>query len=345
MTGNTPQHKGKEHKLLHPFGTPRLMRVTLASAAILCAVMVMGNYNNATHSLNQDFHPLVSLTTMLLNFLLVYTFNFWIVLRIKRPAQLLLALLVSLVTAGAMACASYAVEQAAYGCSVYTLPVAIIIYSTTAMIAYLVTLLLFNVTRQQRLSLQNEQLQGENLRIQMDSLMKQMSPHFLFNSLNTLDALIGTDDGKAHQYLHKLAATYRYALEGRHEVSLADEMEFTHNYLYMMSIRYGESLRVSESIDPRMLALSMVPISVQLLVENAIKHNVATTRAPLPIEIGTTADGKLVVSNPIRPKSETHNADAGIGLGNLSKRYSLQFGREITIENDGTTFAVKIPLI
>lgn len=215
-------------------------------------------------------------------------------------------------------------------------------------IAVLVTLLIFLLTRRQQIILENETLHNQQIHSRFEALERQIDPHFLFNSLNTLGGLIGEDDEKAQSYLHQLASAYRYIMQQRegHSVSLMEEMEFVDNYCSMMQIRYGNNLRVERRIADDCMTMQIPAISVQLLVENAIKHNVISERHPLTITIASTPEGWLVVSNPLQTKQDMaeHNS-SHLGLDNLSQRYSLLYHKDISIRCDEHHFAVELPLI
>ena len=217
----------------------------------------------------------------------------------------------------------------------------------------LVTILLSNLTRHQQQVLEEERTHTESIQTRYDALEKQIDPHFLFNSLNTLDGLIGYDDSRAHDYLHQLAQSYRYIMQQQRLVTLADEMRFTDNFIAMMQIRYGNNLRVDKHIEEKYLSAMVVPISVQLLVENALQHNVVSDRHPLTVTIKTVSgsgeDGSgrlgIMVSNPLQPRSDADDSAHGsIGLSNLSQRCQLVLHRDIDIRQTGTAFEVEIPL-
>lgn len=225
-----------------------------------------------------------------------------------------------------------------------------------ALTVILITVLLYNLTRHQQQILEEERTHSESIRTRYDALERQIDPHFLFNSLNTLDGLIGYDDGRAHDYLHQLATSYRYIMQQQRCVMVADEMHFTDNFIAMMQLRYGSGLRVSTQVDPRCLSAWVVPISVQLLVENALQHNIASDRHPLAVSITTverpnpTGSDKPVcyslrVSNPLQPKPDSGpDSHGSIGLSNLSERCRLILHRDIVISQTSDTFSVEIPI-
>ena len=213
-----------------------------------------------------------------------------------------------------------------------------------ALVALLISLLLYNLTRRQQMRLEKEQLLSENLMVRYEALENQLDPHFLFNSLNTLSGLIGTDDERAQQYLQQLASTYRYIIQGKRLVTLEEELNFTHSYCLMMQIRYGDNLHIDNRINSKYLRHSIIPISIQLLIENALKHNVVSDRHPLTIIIESTPNGTIRVSNVMKPKQEEHNG-TGLGLANLTKRYQLLCQQEIFITKQDNIFAVEVPLL
>lgn len=200
------------------------------------------------------------------------------------------------------------------------------------------------INRQQRILVENEALRTESLRHQYESLKNQLNPHMLFNSLNTLQSLIRESAPKALDYTQELSQVLRYTLQDndRASVTLGEEMQFAEAYIYLMKMRYEENLSFRISIDERAKSLSLPPMSVQLLIENAIKHNEISNRNPLTITIRTDGN-ELVVSNPVHPRRQSPSG-TGIGLDNLAKRYRLLWRKEIRISADGGLFSVRLPL-
>lgn len=187
-----------------------------------------------------------------------------------------------------------------------------------------------------------EQLKQANLQANLSGLKAQLSPHFLFNTFNTLSSL--THEQQAKNYVDQMANVYRYLLDHhKHDVvELKRELDFTRSYLYIMQTRLEAALEVSVQIDPAALSCSIPPLALQLLVENAVRHNIASTSRPLCICI-RTHEGFLVVGNNLQPKHSLQ-ASSGIGLTNISRRYQLLFGKEIQISMDEQFFTVKLPL-
>lgn len=205
--------------------------------------------------------------------------------------------------------------------------------------------IIYLVRRQQQVLVENQQLVAENNLNQYEALKNQLNPHMLFNSLNTLQSLVREDAAKAQSYIQELSRVLRYTLQSNtsQKVSLQQEMEFVSAYTFLMKMRYEDNLQFDIQIEKQYEDKDLPPMAVQMLIENAIKHNEISNRRPLVIHIFTDPEGGITVSNPIQQK-RSHSGGTGIGLANLSKRYQLLFHREIRIKED-THFIVHIPLI
>ena len=228
-----------------------------------------------------------------------------------------------------------------YGISKPLLAINIIRDIFISIVIVLNTLLIFLSRKHQQAALENKTLIAENMRTRYEALKNQVDPHFLFNSLNTLYALIKIDDDKAQQYVQQLSLVFRYTLQNNEIISLEEELNFTCAYCRLMQIRYGDSLRFEYKIDQRFHTYKIIPLSLQILVENAIKHNVATTKQPLTISFISNDNGTISISNPIQLKKEKESGE-GIGLANLSERYRLMWQREIVITQNNGMFNVEI---
>ena len=176
-------------------------------------------------------------------------------------------------------------------------------------------------------------------------LMKaQLNPHFLFNSLNVLDYLIHEDQERASDYVKKLSDLYRYqlGLESRQTVILEDELDFVMLYVGLIKERFGEALEVRIDVDRRWLRSRIVPSSIQILIENAVKHNIVKISEPLVIDVRVENE-HLVVSNRINLKIKSGDS-AGVGLENIDKQYRILFDSHIIVDDSDGFFTVKIPL-
>lgn len=194
-------------------------------------------------------------------------------------------------------------------------------------------------------SLQREQkLREEKLIFQNETLKNQVNPHFLFNSLNTLSSLISGQPEIAEEFIHRLSSIYRYILEysSREKVPLDTELAFIRDYFYLHKIRDDGKIQLEiNAVDHE--NSEILPVSLQILVENAIKHNKATWENPLIISIGIE-NNYVVVRNNLQ-KMGVSLKSTGIGLRNLSQRISLVTGKTVIIEETSNEFIVKIPLI
>lgn len=199
--------------------------------------------------------------------------------------------------------------------------------------------------RSRKMLLENEQLRTENLVNQYEALKSQLNPHMLFNSLNTLYSLIRESPDKAQNYLQELSRVMRYTLHDNlsHTVTLNEEMFFVRSYIYLLQMRYEDNLHFNIVIPQELLQREVPPMAVQMLVENAVKHNEISRRNPLTISIRANGN-ELYVTNRIQPKLSSGSSTC-IGLANLSKRYRLLFGKDITIEESNNDFKVTLPLI
>lgn len=201
------------------------------------------------------------------------------------------------------------------------------------------------VARQQLMMVENQELRTENLRNQYEALKNQLNPHMFFNSLNTLNTLIREAPDKAQEYTCELSKVLRYTLQPTQSegVALGDELEFVRAYIYLLKTRYEENLNFELEVPQHLLTDCLPPMAIQLLIENAVKHNEISNKRPLTIRI-TAHDDRIVVSNPIQSKI-SNTPGEGIGLRNLNKRYELLFHQQIEIVADAQNYTVILPLI
>ena len=191
-----------------------------------------------------------------------------------------------------------------------------------------------------------EQLKRENLQSQLEGLKGQVNPHFLFNSLNSLSSLIGDDPDKAEKFLDEMSKVYRYLLRTNEDglTTLEAEMQFIYSYFHLLKTRYGDGLEMETIIDERYNLYQLPPLTLQMLVENAVKHNMILKNSPLKILLMTTNSGRLVVSNNLQRKDRMVSSNK-VGLTNIVNKYRLMKQEEISVRDDGKEFAVVVPLI
>jgi hypothetical protein len=191
----------------------------------------------------------------------------------------------------------------------------------------------------------NEKLKNQNLIHQIELLKQQIDPHFLFNTLNALKILIRTDPDKAEKYAVELSNVYRYLLRHNRNktVLLKEELDFLHAYLSLLQLRFEGNLQVNVAIDQALYNKMIFPLSLQLLVENAVKHNVVTKGCPLQVYIYSIGN-TIAVENKINLRTTTDGVSQ-YGLAHLSKLYQLHYNKEIDIANTAPIFKVTLPLI
>ncbi len=192
--------------------------------------------------------------------------------------------------------------------------------------------------------LKTERLEKENIQARYDNLKSQVNPHFLFNSLNALTNLVYEDQDKAAKFIKQLSEVYRYVLDTRDKeiVPLEEELKFLNSYLFLQHIRFENNLITT--IDVKKLETYVAPLSIQMLFENAIKHNVISKELPLEIKL-YSVDGFLVVENTLQPKIVSLEDSKGMGLENIINRYSFLSDQKVEVEKSEKLFQVRIPNI
>ena len=201
------------------------------------------------------------------------------------------------------------------------------------------------MSQQQQILLENECLRNENLQTRYDMLMGQISPHFFFNSLNSLSMLVRENDSeKALAYIDQLSYTFRYIIQNGQNTSttLEEEIAFAKAYGELFKVRYADKLFFDIDIDPQYEKWTLPALSLQPLIGNAVKHNTITRKQPFHVSIRTEGP-VLVVSNRKRPKLEPEPS-TGIGLKNLRSRWQLITGQDIQIIETDDEFTVRLPL-
>ncbi len=190
-----------------------------------------------------------------------------------------------------------------------------------------------------------ENLKRESLTAQLDALRTQVNPHFLFNNLNTLVSLIPENPAHATDFVQQLSKLYRHILEVKDEQSilLKDELGVLRAYAFLLQTRFGSNLEVNIDVPEEKLNQKIVPLSLQLLMENAIKHNIVSADKPLQINI-FAENGSLVIDNNLQMKKQVLES-TGIGLNNIRNRYKLISEKPVIVTETATNFRVSIPLI
>ncbi len=193
--------------------------------------------------------------------------------------------------------------------------------------------------------LKNEVLEKENMKAKLGALQAQVSPHFLFNNFNVLSALISVDPDLARKYLEALSEIYRYILNNKNEelVDLSEEISFIRKYLFLLGIRFNDQINCEIDLSGN-AHTKIPPATLQILIENAVKHNEISGRRSLDISIKISKDGFLEVRNKLQPKSSSVHS-TGVGLKNIEERYHFLTDRTVEISKGKTEFTVKLPLL
>ena len=191
-----------------------------------------------------------------------------------------------------------------------------------------------------------EKYRKENAEYRFETLRTQVNPHFLFNSLNTLSSLMYEDREKAAGFIRDLSDVYRYVLDNRNKelIPLSDELKFIRSFVYLYKLRFDNKLEVEFDIRDDQHIRLIAPMTLQLLIENAVKHNIISTRRPLSIHITATGNGYIAVSNNLQKKT-SGVVSSGIGLANISSRYGFLSDKPVEVTESEMAFTVKVPLI
>jgi two-component system, LytTR family, sensor kinase len=265
----------------------------------------------------------------------------------KQPIKLLTYLItfLSVMVIGVML-STYYIEACFFN---YRVPLKVIKIVVT--IAWLITFLIsciyaavgFFIQWKENL-FKAQKLEKANLEAQYETLKNQVNPHFLFNSLNTLLTMV-QDNPQASKYVESVSEFMRYVLQFRSKeaVLLRDELRIAREYAYIQKSRFGDKLMVNFDIPEYYYHYAIPPLTLQMLIENAIKHNVISKDDPLQVKIYVGTPKMLIVENPLKIKQDKEPS-TGLGLINISKRYQYLTGKDIKVDSDNGVFKVFLPL-
>ncbi|WP_026210323.1 sensor histidine kinase [Flexithrix dorotheae] len=194
--------------------------------------------------------------------------------------------------------------------------------------------------------LRTEKLQKENVEAQFQALRNQVNPHFLFNSLNVLSNLVTKEPQLATDFIQELSKVYRYLLyyQSQKVVKLKDELEFINSYIFLLKIRFKDNLLIKSDIEEKFKEYFLPPATLQLLTENAIKHNIISKKQPLTINFKSNGEDVIIIENNLQLKN-VKEASTSVGLKNIRDRYRFISDEEVDVRKDGEKFIVKVPLI
>ncbi|WP_347218881.1 sensor histidine kinase [Chryseobacterium sp.] len=213
------------------------------------------------------------------------------------------------------------------------------------LVCYMFLTLLQNNYTGQQVELELEKVKSDNLGAQYELLKQQINPHFLFNSLNTLKSMAETHDEETVDFIVKLSDFYRFTLESRKLdlISTQEEMKIVDAYLFLQKARFGNGIAFTQELDKEILQTLVPPFTLQLLVENCIKHNIVSQSKPLHITIYNT-ESHIIIENPVQRKLSREDS-LGVGLDNIKMRYRHLLEQNIIIDSDEKRFQIKLPLI
>ena len=210
---------------------------------------------------------------------------------------------------------------------------------------YMFLYLLYQSYSAQLMGFEMDRIKTDNLGAQYELLKQQVNPHFLFNSLTTLKSMVDIGDEHVADFIVKLADFYRFSLENRKMdiISLSEELDILNAYLYLLKARFEDGIQITFKISDEHLSSYIPPFTLQLLVENCIKHNVVSLEQPLNIVL-YSEDEMLVITNQLQLK-KTPESSTGVGLENINQRYLHLLHKKVDVVADGTSFKVYLPVI
>lgn len=203
----------------------------------------------------------------------------------------------------------------------------------------------FFVQKARHAEVRAEQFKKDSIEARLEALRSQINPHFLFNCLNALSNLVYKDADTSAKFIAQLSNVYRYLLysQERNIVSLQEELDFIDSYLYLLKIRFGENIFIVRNITADVNKFHIAPATLQMLIENAIKHNIVSGKSPLKVSI-TSLNDSITVSNNLQEK-HVKEPSAYVGLKNIIKRYEFLSAKPVEIIKTQHEFIVKVPLV
>ncbi|MBK9014002.1 MAG: histidine kinase [Saprospiraceae bacterium] len=200
--------------------------------------------------------------------------------------------------------------------------------------------------RRQQVEVENAALKEENVLAQLNLLRQQVQPHFLFNALNTLKSMVKANDPEAPNFIVHLSGVYRYLLQStmKQQTAIRDELDMLRSYAFLLKTRFADNFDLDIRLPERILSSYVPPLTFQLLLENAVKHNVVSADKPLRIEIFCPDEGHVAIRNNLQLKKSVEESN-GAGLENINRRYLLLVGRGVEVEQTEAYFLVKMPII
>jgi len=344
---------GKEHIFKN------LKLVLGLSAAISVLVHFSGLFEKMTTSGFGDdtilyfvFHGLVELSITFFACLLLFSVNFYVLEPLNPEARIkgnhyLIALMVSFILASFTTHYLFALRKVLLDIEMATQQLYFIFKDFfLALVVIICTHVIRIINQRNKNRREVQDLKLDLLQRQFDVLKNQVSPHFLFNTLNSLKTLIKESPEAAQTYLDHLSSVLRFSLSSSEKdlVTLREELDFVQSYIHLLQLRFSENITFWIDINEPFLQYKVPPSALQSLIENAIKHNEISKRNMLKITIQTLGNGSLIVKNNINTKFSPEPG-MGLGLSNLSDQFRILSGKEIRITRENGLFIVELPLI
>ncbi len=190
-----------------------------------------------------------------------------------------------------------------------------------------------------------EQYKKESAEFEFEMLQAQINPHFLFNSLNTLSSLVYEDADRSAEFIRKLSDVYRHVLDSRQKelIKISEELTFIESFIFLLELRFEKKLKIEVQLTKDLPDKKIAPLTLQMLIENAVKHNIVSDKKPLEIKIYND-DNYIIVENPLQLKAQKEKSSQ-MGLRNIASRYKVLCGKEVIIHEDKDKFTVKVPII
>jgi two-component system LytT family sensor kinase len=222
-----------------------------------------------------------------------------------------------------------------------------LIYAWLAnLLFHLLNAVLFYFTEYKTKLLEAEELKRMTAQAELQLVKSQINPHFLFNNLNVLSALVMKNNSEANRFIEEFSKVFRYILNNHDKelVDLKTELNYIKPYIFLLQKRFADGLHIEVNIPEDKERFYIIPASLQMLIENAIKHNIVSKTRPLHIDVHVNGNNTIIVSNNLQPR-ESVEGSTKIGLTNIIKRYLLVSGREVEVLKNNGAFTVTLPLL
>ncbi len=268
--------------------------------------------------------------------------------RIKFPIIFFIAgsIISSLIAIAAVYAVGYFVHQQSLNQLIIPFKLNLIYAWLVNLLFHLLNTIILYFEETKSSNLKAEELKRLNTQAELQLIKTQLNPHFLFNNLNVLSSLVMQNSSESNHFIDAFSKVYRYILNNHEKemVPLSQEISHIDPYIFLLKKRFGEALIITIDIPPAYNHALIIPAALQMLIENAIKHNIVSRNKPLHIQLKANGNNTIVVSNNLQVKNEVHYSSE-IGLQNIVKRYKLVSGKDVQIENTENEFIVTLPLI